>query len=477
MLSSHEINVIEIPFIPKEIDAATLDEQGRLAGSSELQSASSISTTPSMHQKLSKKTYHLKHAWIKTSAAFFTISGKKGTAGKGSSGKVKWVQNANTGRWFVIKEMKIKNNKPIREIAYLDKMDELIKEDNKCIYLQYFGTKGRKKIFMMQGKTGINLHDYIVRNIKSSLAFKLNIIINLIAACEKLKKECIFHGDIKLENIMIDPASGEVFLIDYGYSEHLNNRGEFEKPLASLKGTPKYLAPEMLLHFKDLAILSPGYDFLYKRISHLSIDTNTLFPEKITMYSIGMVAAEFLNFIGLEDESLTLEYSQSDMYTGIDKALQDDLKDFIKGMLSQNPQDRPDYQEAIQFFADISKKIKENQAALPLRLCLFDLHKLPIHSEGIIYLAVHHSEVNQNTINELSKKKNQLERDKHIVSRQAFVYSSKEELAQFLKDQHIKTFAVDVIDSATGESFFEQPSVVATSSDSQSNTKISYIIR
>ncbi|MFZ2315893.1 MAG: protein kinase [Gammaproteobacteria bacterium] len=367
MLSNHSIKVIDIPFLPREIDAAILDERGLLASGEELSKVSSIQTTSAKCHKLSKKTYQLKHALITTPGALFAISGKQGTAGKGNEGKVKWVQNTHTGTWSAMKVQASKNSLWGNDISYLDRIGELVKENDEHVKFQYRGKRSViKKCFLMQGKPGISLYDYINEKVNNNLILNLKIIANIIAACQRLKDQDIFHGDIKLENIMLDPANAEIALIDYGFSENLDANKQFEKIPKELKGTAKYLAPEILIRYKDIALTNSTFAQLITMLHlNLSEKVNTLSPEQVTMYSIGIIAAELLNFMDL-DNLPSLNRAGNIAYLSMDTTMLDQLVDFVLNMININPGMRPSYQMATSFFSDFSSKLKDANNASPL---------------------------------------------------------------------------------------------------------------
>ncbi len=53
----------------------------------------------------------------------------------------------------------------------------------------------------------------------------------------------IAHRDIKLENVLIEPLSGVVKIIDFGFSLQINKADERKIPFSC--GTPHYMAPEL----------------------------------------------------------------------------------------------------------------------------------------------------------------------------------------------------------------------------------------
>eukprot|EP00347_Sterkiella_histriomuscorum_P023875 403333082 len=67
------------------------------------------------------------------------------------------------------------------------------------------------------------------------------ILKQLIDSIQYLHQRNICHRDIKLENIIINPASKEIKLIDFGFAVFST------KPLKLYCGTPSYMAPEIIL--------------------------------------------------------------------------------------------------------------------------------------------------------------------------------------------------------------------------------------
>lgn len=101
------------------------------------------------------------------------------------------------------------------------------------------------KLLTYMPNLGVELFDYISEgyfDILSDLQ-KLSIIRELAQILLDLKEKGIFHRDIKTENILIDPTTLKLSLIDFGFAQ----RKETYKHTSS--GTVHYMAPEILERF------------------------------------------------------------------------------------------------------------------------------------------------------------------------------------------------------------------------------------
>lgn len=103
----------------------------------------------------------------------------------------------------------------------------------------------------MEFADGGDLSTYITDALHNDYATIKAILAQMIAGLSELHRRSIYHGDLKLENVLLrtnpDGHSVSVKLADFGLSGSVNdnnNNNESKKPS---RGTPEYMAPEQLL--------------------------------------------------------------------------------------------------------------------------------------------------------------------------------------------------------------------------------------
>ena len=117
---------------------------------------------------------------------------------------------------------------------------------------------------------GINLFDVLKahNDSKSQCGLTAPLIKSTMSAIadqvKYLHGKNAIHGDIKLKNILINPATGEVSLIDFGIAEISPKGNEF----TTEQGTPGYIAPEVMF--------------------------DTSYTNKADVFSLGVVFAQLL---------------------------------------------------------------------------------------------------------------------------------------------------------------------------------------
>src|SRR3982074_3329422 len=72
----------------------------------------------------------------------------------------------------------------------------------------------------------------------------LRFAVGLAAARGKLHQQGLIHKDIKPANILVDSASGAVWLTGFGIASHLPRERQLAEPPEMIAGTLAYMAPE-----------------------------------------------------------------------------------------------------------------------------------------------------------------------------------------------------------------------------------------
>jgi predicted ATPase/serine phosphatase RsbU (regulator of sigma subunit) len=96
---------------------------------------------------------------------------------------------------------------------------------------------------VMEDVGAISLHDYITSNLLSVNAF-FNIALSIVQILEGLYKNRVIHKDIKPQNILINPETLEVKLIDFSISTLLPRESQEIQSPKVLEGTLAYMSPE-----------------------------------------------------------------------------------------------------------------------------------------------------------------------------------------------------------------------------------------
>jgi calcium-dependent protein kinase len=92
---------------------------------------------------------------------------------------------------------------------------------------------------------GSDLSDYITESIKIGEEKTIKILQQICSTINYLHSIHICHRDIKLDNIMVNPDTLEIKLIDFGFSTKFSDRERLKGKI----GTPYYVAPEIIKGF------------------------------------------------------------------------------------------------------------------------------------------------------------------------------------------------------------------------------------
>ena len=76
------------------------------------------------------------------------------------------------------------------------------------------------------------------------LAFCLRVAVNLANAIGHLHQRGIIHKDIKPANVLVNPATGQCWLMGFGIASRLPRERQSPEPPEFIAGTLPYMAPE-----------------------------------------------------------------------------------------------------------------------------------------------------------------------------------------------------------------------------------------
>ncbi|XP_073305499.1 mitogen-activated protein kinase kinase kinase 5-like isoform X1 [Primulina huaijiensis] len=244
--------------------------------------------------------------------------------GRGTYGSVYVATHCETGATCAMKEVEIIPDDPIcaecvrqleQEIKFLRELKhpnivqyygcEII-EDRLCIYLEYVHPGSINKYVREHcGAMTESIVRNFTRHVLSGLAY--------------LHGSKIIHRDIKGANLLVD-TSGVVKLADFGLAKHLTGH-HIE---LSLKGTPHWMAPEVLQ-----AVMRK--------------DANPELAYGVDIWSIGCTVIEMLtgNPPWSEHNGVQAMFNVLNKTPPIPEALSAEGKDFLQWCFQRKPEDRP----------------------------------------------------------------------------------------------------------------------------------------
>jgi glycogen synthase kinase 3 beta len=163
--------------------------------------------------------------------------------GRGSFGNV-YSALAENGRMVAVKKVKAKPGEPCRELEVLQQLRSPF-----CLtlYDHFYRTTDESYLFLVTDLMPSSLGNFIREEHRESavlppLMMKL-FIYQLFAGLEYLHSLGIAHRDVKTDNCLINPVSGQLKIIDFGSAKRL------ESGMKSVWyiGSRAYRAPELLL--------------------------------------------------------------------------------------------------------------------------------------------------------------------------------------------------------------------------------------
>eukprot|EP00116_Pleurobrachia_bachei_P006896 sb/3467158/ len=168
--------------------------------------------------------------------------------GKGGYGTVTKALDNRTGTHVAIKIM---DNRRIRNQTFSKSKNAFIPNEillweglnhpsiPKLLDVVYDGELQVWFLVMEYDSQFSDMFDYIDRNGALTTADSVEVIRQLVEVVQYLALMGVDHRDLKDENILYNPHTKQIKLIDYGSAAHLEN-----KPYVGFRGTDVYIPPE-----------------------------------------------------------------------------------------------------------------------------------------------------------------------------------------------------------------------------------------
>lgn len=372
-----------IPFIPRKINPDDLDENGKLVEDD----SSSISMGTNSQYRCYKKPL-----------------------AEGAYGKVFLAYEQENDQWHVIKII-IKKENCSQDEAVCEEVHFLKKAGRNAVEIKdsvgaKFKSLGETDCFelaiLQDLASGIELHQFFQAHPDPQLStFRwLQLFHNCCRALSVLHENDIIHCDIKPENIVFDPCTGNVSIIDFGFAIE-NTRGNQKNK--KLRGTPGFAAPEIF--------------------------SSKIYTEKSDIYALGVTFLECMGKIKFSynrDGFTPFEIVDQSKPTFIqNKVIRNQLLELCKNMTDSEPNKRLTLIEVIAIIENLKQQMIQTSRARVVGLLDIDeflsltsnknmLNSLKVFDEVVLI------ETKDHKIKEYCKVKKQLEDDGISVSEYCF---------------------------------------------------------
>jgi len=244
--------------------------------------------------------------------------------GRGTYSAVHLGRDLQTGRQIAVKVMDLRKYErefetEIRVLALLGDCPGVVRlnhsqiiRDTGYIYMEYVQHP--------------NLFNYLRRHRRLPQDRALAIFSNLLATVEAIHEEGIAHRDLKPDNIMVDPVTSEIILLDFGLSMVVPTSGLSD----NYCGSPMYMSPEIL-----------------NRERHD--------PKVADIWSLGVILYHMLvgesPWAAVESLDELLDLVVFETHVKLPSVLSPEVQDLLGGVLVHDPKDRLS-------LADIKQKLQ-----------------------------------------------------------------------------------------------------------------------
>lgn len=318
----------EYEFIPPLVNIDLLHENGKLFDDATIAYLKDyFKEHPyDRYSKLLGKHSNHRYGIIKNEAGLYAIyrdpiNQEQVELSSGGFGAIKLIQHLDSGKWYILKTQKIEiplfNETAKNEYQILRKL----KQCNESRLIRNY-----KSNLIIPFIQGCDISDWTHSDSYSSQSWPpvlcFDIMNQILLKIQELHQLNILHRDIKTENIMFDLATNSITIIDFGLSELCKDQLKASK--TRLVGTPECIAPELI---------------------KAQLEAKTIeFNEKTEIYNVGLVFNELFSLL-----------------PNLEKVKKDDstLDKFINQMTNPSPDERPTFEQAVQFFQALFKNYSD----------------------------------------------------------------------------------------------------------------------
>src|SRR5205085_10980709 len=104
------------------------------------------------------------------------------------------------------------------------------------------GTVERSPYIIMELATGETLAQRLASRGRLTEGEAIEVASQLASALEQVHQSGLVHRDVKPRNIIFDPATGKIHLVDFGFAASMDAAFRILEPV----GTLEYAAPEQI---------------------------------------------------------------------------------------------------------------------------------------------------------------------------------------------------------------------------------------
>ncbi|KAL3734798.1 hypothetical protein ACJRO7_024039 [Eucalyptus globulus] len=294
----------------------------------------SLSETYNAHPlPLPPSTSNISHATERQNVASVTGQWQKGKLiGRGTYGSVYAATNRETGALCAMKEVDLIMDDPksAESVKQLEQEIKVLRQFQHPNIVQYYGSEivdDHLYIYMEYVYPG-SINKYIREHCGTMTESVVRCFTrHILSGLSYLHSNRTIHRDIKGANLLVD-VTGVVKLADFGMAKHLSG----QVSILSLKGSPYWMAPEILLGSMTKEKTSPE--------TALAVD----------IWGVGCTIIEMLNGVPPwgELEGPQAMFKVLHRSPPIPEKLSSEGRDFLERCFQRNPAQRPSAEELLQ---------------------------------------------------------------------------------------------------------------------------------